>query len=265
MSRNRRSKRYHDEERYHLQRDQRKAAKAHKKSRKVVREMSKRDKKVTDEHGKAGHGSCGRKKRYRSRHGAETYIRWHPTKGLSAYKCEFCGGWHLTSHPRPVQEDVDGGELSVRDVLELAREAAMEIRRSEEDMQLRLEAIGPQGYSIGPHSKNGILDPMRKVDDLIDAQSAGVDLSRLQEPIDEAYEVMSGIERVADSLSVEVATRYVLQAESWRELARSLEDRVDTLAGRTRDEQVELLRRATDAVIADWEKLGVARLKEMGR
>jgi hypothetical protein len=61
--------------------------------------MDRRDKKVTGDHGEKAHGACGRKKRYRSRHGAEMYIAWHPTMKLSAYKCDYCGGWHLTSHP----------------------------------------------------------------------------------------------------------------------------------------------------------------------
>lgn len=100
MSRNRRSQSYRENERYALQREQRKQEKQRKKSHKVVREIAKRDKKVTDEHGEQGHWSCGRKKRYRSRHGAEIYMRWHPTRNLSVYKCEYCGGWHLTSHPR---------------------------------------------------------------------------------------------------------------------------------------------------------------------
>lgn len=265
MSNNHFSKSCREHKRYSIERDERKRAKRHRKAHKVMREMEKRDRKVTEEHGITAHGACGRKKRYRSQYGANTYIRWHPTKDLHTYKCPYCGGWHLTSHPHPAAEEVDGGDVSVRDVLELAREAAIEIRRYEDELQLKLEAIGPQGYSMGPHSKNGILDPMRKVDDLIDAQASVPDRSELQRSIDEGYEIMAGIERVSDPVSVEVATRYYLQGESWRDVARSLEGRSEALSGRSRNEQVTLLQRAMDSMLSFWDEIGIAHLKEMGR
>lgn len=46
--------------------------------------------------------SCESKKRYETRQEAEETIAWcaeHGRTGLSCYRCEFCGGWHLTSHP----------------------------------------------------------------------------------------------------------------------------------------------------------------------
>jgi len=46
--------------------------------------------------------SCSRKQRYQTRADAEEAIRAcaaHGTRGLSCYKCRYCGGWHLTSHP----------------------------------------------------------------------------------------------------------------------------------------------------------------------
>ncbi len=47
--------------------------------------------------------SCESKQRYDSRAEAEDTIQAcaeHGRTGLSCYRCEFCGGWHLTSHPR---------------------------------------------------------------------------------------------------------------------------------------------------------------------
>lgn len=47
--------------------------------------------------------ACDRKKRYTTRADAEEAIRLcaeHGTRGLRCYKCSYCGGWHLTSHPR---------------------------------------------------------------------------------------------------------------------------------------------------------------------
>ena len=46
--------------------------------------------------------SCETKNRYASRAEAEAAIaacaEWGTT-GLSCYRCEYCHGWHLTSHP----------------------------------------------------------------------------------------------------------------------------------------------------------------------
>lgn len=251
---------------YSVSRVKREEAKRSRKSHKVEREMRRRSAKMVKLYGSDGYTKCGRKKRYRSRHGAQTYIDWHPqVSNLTYYRCPFCNGWHLTSHPYVDGHAYGEEDVLVRDVLELARDAALEIRRSEEEMQLKLEAIGPQGYSVGPHSHVGILDPMRKVDDLMDAQAAQIDLHKLQEPIEEGYDLMAGIEQVTDSLTVEVATRYWLQAESWREVARTVEHRIPELESKTREQQVVLLKNSMDTLVSEWEKVGVARLKEMGR
>ena len=46
--------------------------------------------------------ACESKNRYRSRTEAEEAIAScaeYGTTGLHCYKCKYCGGWHLTSHP----------------------------------------------------------------------------------------------------------------------------------------------------------------------
>lgn len=46
--------------------------------------------------------SCESKKRYDTRADAEEAIgrcAEHGRTGLTCYHCEYCGGWHLTSHP----------------------------------------------------------------------------------------------------------------------------------------------------------------------
>lgn len=46
--------------------------------------------------------SCESKQRYRSRSEAQDAIdacAEHGTVGLSCYRCSYCHGWHLTSHP----------------------------------------------------------------------------------------------------------------------------------------------------------------------
>lgn len=46
--------------------------------------------------------ACESKNRYASRYEAEATIQDcadHGTTGLECYKCPYCNGWHLTSHP----------------------------------------------------------------------------------------------------------------------------------------------------------------------
>ncbi len=46
--------------------------------------------------------SCESKNRYASRAEAEAAVvacAEYGTTGLSVYKCRYCNGWHLTSHP----------------------------------------------------------------------------------------------------------------------------------------------------------------------
>lgn len=159
--------------------------------------------------------------------------------------------------------------MTVLEVLEAAREAAVEIRRFEEQAEIRRQLIGVQGHnSFEVHAKTGILDPMRHVIELMDwQQESEEDVLELRDPIDEAYELVAGAETVTDSLSIEVITRYYLQAESWNSIARDLGDRrhVEPLVGMDRKSQVSLLERALAAVVRDLETIGIARLKEMGR
>lgn len=45
---------------------------------------------------------CASKKRYPTKGEAQLAIAAcaeHGRRGLSCYKCSYCGGWHLTSHP----------------------------------------------------------------------------------------------------------------------------------------------------------------------
>ena len=46
--------------------------------------------------------SCESKNRYATKGEAQLAIAScaeHGTKGLKAYRCPYCNGWHLTSHP----------------------------------------------------------------------------------------------------------------------------------------------------------------------
>lgn len=157
--------------------------------------------------------------------------------------------------------------MTVLEVLEAAREAAVEIRRIEERAEVRRQLIGVQGHnSFEVHPKTGVLDPMRHVIELMDWQQE-TNVQDLQDPIHEAAELVDGAEKLVDSLTVEVMARYYLQAESWNSIARDLGEkrRLEPLVGLDRHSQATMLERALNAVVAQLESVGIARLKEMGR
>ena len=266
MGRTRRSARYRSGRLYDFAQSNRKEAKRRRKSHKMEREKVRRSAKMEELYGYEGRSKCGRKIRYANSHAAQIYVDRHPTvPNLTYYRCPFCNGWHLTSHPLPTGHVEGGEDQLVREVFELARDAALEIRRSEEELLLKVEAIGPQGYSLGPHSKNGILDPMRKVDELMDAQAEAHDMSGLRALIDDGFDIVAGAEKILHPTDVQILTRYWLQAESWRDIARDLEGCEKALQGKARTEQVEMLRGVSDVAIDRLERIGVAHLKEMGR
>lgn len=72
-------------------------------SRRRKRENRRRKATVGRKYGFRGYWSCGRKNRYPTRADAESVaIRQTVRSGtrVTCYRCELCGGWHLTSHPR---------------------------------------------------------------------------------------------------------------------------------------------------------------------
>lgn len=84
--------------------------------RRARRLRRRRDVESVEVAGDRGHGSCGRKVRYPTRQGAETFaasVRARFGAALPeqvAYRCSLCGGWHLTSHPRDDGSGRDRGD-----------------------------------------------------------------------------------------------------------------------------------------------------------
>lgn len=64
----------------------------------------KREERLDAEHETAlRHKACESKNRYSSKAEANDAIAAcaeHGRRGLSGYRCPYCNGWHLTSHPR---------------------------------------------------------------------------------------------------------------------------------------------------------------------
>lgn len=166
--------------------------------------------------------------------------------------------------------------MKVREVLEIAREAAVKLRQLEELSEVRLQSIGVQGHnSFEVHAKSGILDPMRHVIELMDWQEELVNFEDLQAPIDDGFEIISGAAHISDSVMIEVATRYYLQGESWHEIIDGYErdgrkmpplsERMEKLGEVSRSKQFDWCKKALDIAVEQWERIGIAHLKEMGR
>ena len=66
-----------------------------------VREDARRERQREERDAALRYKSCERKNRYDSRYEAEAVMAdcaAHGRHGLTCYRCEYCGGWHLTSH-----------------------------------------------------------------------------------------------------------------------------------------------------------------------
>lgn len=265
-------------------------AKIKKDMKKRHRERERRNENLKTKRDSVGVSSCGRKIRYPNRIAAERFIRNHWTgEDLYCYRCSYCGGWHLTSHPKEdhtqdvahknyverqqpqhmvssrIQNTTHGrtSELTVREVLVAAREAALEIRKIEEQAEIRRELIGPQGHGYEAHPKTGILDPMRHVDDLISWEQSQTNMAELRKPIEEAEEIVDGIDRLGDTLATEIVSRYYLKAESWNDIAHAMEPMMGHRENFSTSDIIRCLKEALDLIIREWESIGIANLKEL--
>lgn len=67
------------------------------------RERRRNDKRAAEREAALERKTCTSKNRYANRNDAEEAIRLcaeHGTRGLHAYRCPYCDGWHLTSKPQ---------------------------------------------------------------------------------------------------------------------------------------------------------------------
>lgn len=136
------------------------------------------------------------------------------------------------------------------EILHASRDAALRVRSIEDEVVELRDRIGVQGHTYGIHSKNGILDPMRKVDDMID-QSADLRKERAechaqmlcgQLMIDGARECLS-------ETSEYVMRQYYVRGRSVPEISRAI--------GRREQLCLAIIGAGTDAC----DSQGCARLK----
>ena len=161
--------------------------------------------------------------------------------------------------------------MTVREVFEAAREAAIEMRTISEQAESRREAIGVQGHDMGTHSKSGILDPMRKVLELIMWEEQQVSSSGLEQLVDDANELVVGMSTFEPPVCVEIISKYYLMGESWGSIVRGnrrmglgpISERLPVLAGKDVETQIAIVERLADAAIADCEQMGIPHLRRL--
>ena len=97
--------------------------------KKARRRRMHRDKHVTEKYGESGHRSCGRKTRYPDEATAlvraSRYTLWGAPQ-LRAYRCRYCGGWHLTKKELRKDQNMAAREYRVHETTR--RAAAIDAR-----------------------------------------------------------------------------------------------------------------------------------------
>ena len=155
--------------------------------------------------------------------------------------------------------------MSVYDTLAASRDAAIELSHIESRGRMLRDAIGVHGHTYDVHPKNGILDPMRRVVDLVawEDESRGAEALRLT--LDDGAELVRGASVICDHLGVEVLRRYYLQGEPMEHIAADVGPRVKELADLEPHECAKVLEGALRGVVRDLEDAGVARLRQLAR
>lgn len=155
--------------------------------------------------------------------------------------------------------------MTLWEMLSQARDAALEIRRIEMETDERIGSIGVGARSYEAHGALGsVLDPMRKVDELIDWQSGQIDSAGLVGQIEDASEIVSGIRASGDGMAAEIALRYFVRAEPMTKIAADVKGRSDATAEMDDAAAAALMLRALEKSLCYWDEIGIARLREIG-
>lgn len=156
--------------------------------------------------------------------------------------------------------------MTIWEMLSQARDAALEIRRIERETDERIGSIGVGARSYEAHGAMGsVLDPMRKVDELIDWQSGQIDSDGLVGQIEDAEEIVSGIRASGDGMAAEIATRYFVNAEPMEQIAADLKWIAKSTAEMDDAAAAALMLKALGKLLCYWDGVGIARLREIGK
>lgn len=143
--------------------------------------------------------------------------------------------------------------MRARDVFDGAREARMRIDALEERSMVMHERIGIQGRGMGSFA-SGVLDPMRKVDDLLDWEIEEYDavMSSCRSALDEADALLRGLRAMGYDDAATALRLYYVDAMGLMDVC----DRVD--------HGPELVQMMLDTALSYIDETGIAKVKEAG-
>lgn len=143
------------------------------------------------------------------------------------------------------------GAMNIRDVLESAMEAERQRQAVTSRMAMRREMLGMHAGGGTSISKGTVLDPMRQVDECLDAEASdSMLLEQLEVELDEAWQLIGGISEMGSDDGAQVLCRHYLWLEPWQEIARSI--------GHTEDECQQL----AEMTLKWADEIGAARLRQ---
>lgn len=141
--------------------------------------------------------------------------------------------------------------MTVRDVLESAMEAERQRQTVSARMQMRRDLLGMHGGGGENIAKGTILDPMRQVDECLDAEASdSMLLEQLEAELDDAWQMIGGMSVMGADDGAQVLCRHYLWLEGWAEIAESM--------GHTETECQAL----AEMTISWADEIGVARLRQ---
>ena len=141
--------------------------------------------------------------------------------------------------------------MTVRDVLESAMEAERQRQAVTSRMQMRRDLLGMHAGGGEAIAKGTILDPMRQVDECLDAEASdSMLLEQLEAELDDAWQMVGGMSVMGADDGAQVLCRHYLWLEGWPEVARGM--------GHTETEC-----QALAEMTMSWaDEIGVARLRQ---
>ena len=144
--------------------------------------------------------------------------------------------------------------MTTSEIFEAARQAGLELLRIEQRTQEMIDRIGVQGQSYERVSISGVLDPMRKVDDLLDWEiRSKEEHAECSKDIAMAQELLAGIRVLGYEGHAKIIEEHFLNLHDWGAVANRY--------GLT----AELCRACANKMFLMCDSIGIARMKEMGR
>ena len=141
-------------------------------------------------------------------------------------------------------------EMTCEELFESARNAALQIRRIEEQAQALSEGIGVQGHKYERVNVTGTLDWTAKVDDLLQWETNAKErIAECHRELGIAWELVAGMERLG--WDVTLATERYLRGKPW-----------DEVVGKN---QIASAQARCRAMFANVDQIGIAKVREVGR